>query len=353
MKQTTGPVTGTITPRAFFVATNDVNDDNLGAWLHQSPSQPTIHAGTTGRIEYSVVATTDPLPPLPPPHQNPPVLTIKVSPLETGNVTVPSYKKGDKVTITATPKPGWVFDHFEGGDISGLADSNASLAHAHPLHVVADISKDYDKEKTFTLDGTNSVGTETKADIIMDSEKSITAIFKELAYHWSQKSGPTVNLINPTSSKPMFSVQDTSTGLYEFELVVGNGNTLSIPDRTSIRVFDVDVVSIDPVIGTNMQIETEQTVSMSIVYSGLPIGSEIHALLQASIIGKTPNEPLILPIPLDFNIAQGNKPNSDLGALLTFLVGYGDYLAFLAKTDTNQGSVSATIGFRPQKLIIT
>jgi PKD domain len=52
---------GPITPRAFFVATVDVNDDNLGAWLHQSPPQAILAAGTTGRIEYGIVATTDPL----------------------------------------------------------------------------------------------------------------------------------------------------------------------------------------------------------------------------------------------------------------------------------------------------
>ena len=60
--RTTGTA-GPITPRAFFVATTDVNDDNLGAWLHQSPPQATFAAGTTGTIEYDIVATTDPLAP--------------------------------------------------------------------------------------------------------------------------------------------------------------------------------------------------------------------------------------------------------------------------------------------------
>jgi hypothetical protein len=59
--RTTG-LAGPVTPRAFFVATTDVNDDNLGAWLHQAPSQATLAAGTAGTIEYSIVATTDPLP---------------------------------------------------------------------------------------------------------------------------------------------------------------------------------------------------------------------------------------------------------------------------------------------------
>lgn len=60
--QTTGPLTGAITPRAFFAASNNVNDDNLGAWLHQDPSLAIIPAGTMGTIDYSIVATTDPLP---------------------------------------------------------------------------------------------------------------------------------------------------------------------------------------------------------------------------------------------------------------------------------------------------
>jgi hypothetical protein len=62
--QIAGPVTGPIMPRTFFVATMDVNADNLGTWLHQSPSQLTLRAGITGKIEYNVVATTDPLPAL-------------------------------------------------------------------------------------------------------------------------------------------------------------------------------------------------------------------------------------------------------------------------------------------------
>ncbi len=58
---TTGPMSGPITPRAFITPSQDVNDDNLGLWLHQQPSN-VIPQGTSGSISYTVVATTDPLP---------------------------------------------------------------------------------------------------------------------------------------------------------------------------------------------------------------------------------------------------------------------------------------------------
>lgn len=56
-----GLLAGPLVPRAFFVPTDNVNDDNLGAWIHQTPSQP-ILAGMGGMIKYSVTATSDPLP---------------------------------------------------------------------------------------------------------------------------------------------------------------------------------------------------------------------------------------------------------------------------------------------------
>ena len=59
---TTGPVSGPLTPRAFFNDSQDLNDDNLGLWVHQQPAGA-IRAGTVGTIRFGVVATADPLPP--------------------------------------------------------------------------------------------------------------------------------------------------------------------------------------------------------------------------------------------------------------------------------------------------
>jgi hypothetical protein len=59
---TTGPMAPPTTPRAFFTATDDLNDDNLGLWAHQRPLE-VIPAGTTGSIRFVVRATADPLPP--------------------------------------------------------------------------------------------------------------------------------------------------------------------------------------------------------------------------------------------------------------------------------------------------
>ena len=61
MGTTSGPISGPITPRAFITPSQDVNDDNLGLWLHQQPLN-VIPQGTSGSIRYTVVATTDPLP---------------------------------------------------------------------------------------------------------------------------------------------------------------------------------------------------------------------------------------------------------------------------------------------------
>lgn len=194
------------------------------------------------------------------------------------------------------------------------------------------------------------LGSTPRVEVVMDSDKSVTAVFTKLTYKWSQKSGPTVSLNEPTSPKPSFSVQNTGTGLYEFELVVGNGDVVSAPDQTSIRVFDVDVIFTNPAIGTNMQIETEQSLLLSISYSGLPVGSEIHAGLWASTIGETPDNPKILTIPQNFKISEENKPNPILAYMMYILSSNSNNLAFLSKTDKSHGIVTATIRFIPPKL---
>ncbi len=61
MRTTTGPMSGSITPRAFITPSQDINHDNLGLWQHQQPSN-VIPPGTSGSISYTVVATTDPMP---------------------------------------------------------------------------------------------------------------------------------------------------------------------------------------------------------------------------------------------------------------------------------------------------
>jgi hypothetical protein len=60
METTTGPMSGPITPRGVFDDSQDVNEDNLGLWLHQQPLS-VIQQGTSGSISYTVVATTDPM----------------------------------------------------------------------------------------------------------------------------------------------------------------------------------------------------------------------------------------------------------------------------------------------------
>ena len=60
VRRTTGPVSGPLTPRAFFNDSQDLNDDNLGLWIHRQPAG-VIPAGTRGEIGFDLVATADPL----------------------------------------------------------------------------------------------------------------------------------------------------------------------------------------------------------------------------------------------------------------------------------------------------
>jgi hypothetical protein len=55
-----GPVSGPLTPRAFFNDSQDPNDDNLSLWVHRRPSQ-VIARGTRGGIAFELIATADPL----------------------------------------------------------------------------------------------------------------------------------------------------------------------------------------------------------------------------------------------------------------------------------------------------
>ncbi len=56
-----GPLSGPLMPRAFFNDSQDLNDDNLGLWVHRRPATA-IEAGTRGTIRFSLVATADPPP---------------------------------------------------------------------------------------------------------------------------------------------------------------------------------------------------------------------------------------------------------------------------------------------------
>jgi hypothetical protein len=61
IEQATGPLSGPLYPRAYFDSSQDLNDDNLGLWLHRSPAQ-VIPAHAQGRIQFRLTATADPLP---------------------------------------------------------------------------------------------------------------------------------------------------------------------------------------------------------------------------------------------------------------------------------------------------
>ena len=61
INSTAGPISGPITVRAFFNSSQNLKDDNLGLWAFQQPSER-IEKGTMGSINYTVIASTCPLP---------------------------------------------------------------------------------------------------------------------------------------------------------------------------------------------------------------------------------------------------------------------------------------------------
>ena len=61
INSTAGPISGPITVRAFFNNSQRLKDDNLGLWAFQQPSER-IEKGAMGNINYTVIASTCPLP---------------------------------------------------------------------------------------------------------------------------------------------------------------------------------------------------------------------------------------------------------------------------------------------------
>jgi hypothetical protein len=61
INSTTGPTTGPIMVRAFFNTGQNLHHDNLGVWAFQK-APASIKKGTTGNINYTVIASINPLP---------------------------------------------------------------------------------------------------------------------------------------------------------------------------------------------------------------------------------------------------------------------------------------------------
>jgi hypothetical protein len=59
INSTTGPMTGPIMVRAFFNSSQNLHNDNLGLWAFQKPPA-SIRKGTTGNIDYTVIASISP-----------------------------------------------------------------------------------------------------------------------------------------------------------------------------------------------------------------------------------------------------------------------------------------------------
>jgi hypothetical protein len=268
-------------------------------------------------------------------------LTVTITPEGAGTIdpSPRSYKDGTKVSLTITPNSGWVFDHWE-GDLTGSAEVKL-VARSHPSSIVADRDADIDHETDFVLSGTESFCSKVEAEISMDTEKNVVAVFKPMTYRWAQIGGPPITLDDPENSTPKFSAEEP--GVYAFQLVVDNGEVFSEPDSMSIHVFDVDVVA-DPIPSTPLKIGKEATVNLTFTYSGLYEENEMVVGFDAIIKGEPQESSSILLVPKDFNVPSENSPAPILRALL------GSNIAFVVKAPGASGTVTGTVKFTPPRL---
>jgi hypothetical protein len=276
-------------------------------------------------------------------------IALAVSPPEGGKLTASPdvFRAGDIVTVTASPNPGWAFDHWEG--ILSATCVSGPVARAHPASQVADVSRDIDEYPTLSLNGSESVGSTCAVDLLVSKSQTVTAHFSRLGFQWTQVSGTTVTLSSPTDPKPVFSVAPSGVGVYEFQLVVTDPAGNSASDRTSIRLFDVDLTFTPPP-GTQISATAEQAMTISASYSGLPTGTVLHAELCASVAGTTPSDSKVLTVQQDFKIPADNAPDPTFAAIMAFLASRGCALARIGEVQSGQGTLSASIRFTPPTL---
>jgi DNA/RNA endonuclease G (NUC1) len=253
MGTTTGPISGPITPRLFITPSQDVNDDNLGLWLHQQPLN-VIPQGTSGSMSYTVVATTDPIP------------GDTVVQLSAANYNV---GEGDSSVIVTVNRS---------GDTSGVStvDFAASDGTASQL-------RDYEVANgtlTFAAGETNR----TFRVLIVDD------VFAE--------ANETVNLTlsNPTGST--LAAQDTAT----ITIIDNDSSGATSPVA---RQFVANLIGADEVPATTNTVKgnggvvqlsnDEMNAKVSLLFSGLT-GSETGAHIHSGAHGV--NGPIIFPLPL-------------------------------------------------------
>jgi hypothetical protein len=279
-------------------------------------------------------------------------ISLAVSPPEGGKLTVSPdvFRAGDIVTVTASPSAGWAFDHWE-GILSATCVSSGPTARAHQASQVADVSRDIDRYQSLTLNGSESVGSTCTVDLLVSRSQSVTAHFSPLGFQWTQVSGAPVTLSSPTDPKPVFTVGASGVGVYEFQLVVTDPAGNSASDRTSIRLFDVDL-TFTPAPGTQLSATAEQAMTISASYAGLPTGTVLHAELCASVAGATPSESTVLTVGQDFKIPADNAPDPNFATIMAFLAGRGCALARLGEVQSGQGTLGASIRFTPPTLAI-
>jgi len=277
-------------------------------------------------------------------------IALVVSPPEGGKLTASPdlFRAGDIVTLAASPNAGWAFDHWEG--VPSLACVSAGpIARAHPASQVADVSRDIDEYPTLNLNGSESVGSTCTVDLLVSRSQTVTAHFSRLGFQWTQVSGAPVTLSSATDAKPSFTVGPSGIGVYQFQLVVTDAAGKSASDRTSIRLFDVDLTFAPPP-GTPMTVGSEQAMTISTSYSGLPTGTVLHAELCASVAGATPGESKVLTVEQDFKVPPDNAPDPTFATIMAFLAGRGCALARLGEVSSEQGTLSTSIRFTPPAL---
>jgi predicted Abi (CAAX) family protease len=156
-------------------------------------------------------------------------------------------------------------------------------------------------------------------------------------------------LSSPTDPKSAFSVAPSGVGVYEFQLVVTDPASHSASDRTSIRLFDVDLTFTPPP-GTQLSATAERAMTISASYAGLPTGTVLHAELCASVAGATPSDSKVLTVEQDFKIQADNAPDPTFAAMMAFLAGRGCALVRIGEVQSGAGTLSASIRLTPPTL---
>jgi hypothetical protein len=113
----------------------------------------------------------------------------------------------------------------------------------------------------------------------LDGSASFDPDGDSLSYAWTQSSGPTVSLSDPTSSKPVFTAPPvTGTTFLTFQLVVSDPELSSTPAPVTVGVERVNHAPIADTTGSTQTVNAGATVRLNGLQSSDPDGDQLYYL---------------------------------------------------------------------------